>query len=386
MPTSSLPSGISDRGFRRDRTAGALASGIFSLALGIAFVAVPLLALEVGYSAPRIGALIAFSAVTQLIARSFTGPMMRKLPDKVFVVGSACLIAVSCLIVVASTSIVAFALSLGLQGVARAFFWTGSQTHAIRVSKSAVGGMAVVHLASGIGFLVGPVIAGVLTEDSAQTALIAGVVTGVGAILPALLLIRLPPFATVEKAEPGRIWRRPGVDAACWTGVTAGVWRGLLNSYVPVVLALAAQSATTIGILIAVANATALFGAGVAPWVRRAGPRASLTIGVLATGAGIGLLGPIASLPMLAAVALAVSGVGAGLLQTIGPAVATEAVHPEELGDVVASVGLFRAGALFAAPLGMAGLALVMPVGMAFLVAGVLSLLPALVRGRSKSV
>lgn len=364
--------------------AGALSAGSFSLALGVAFLAVPLLALDVGYDPAQIGLLIAFSAVTQIGARAFMGPMLRKLPDKAFVIGAAALIAVSCLVVVASTTIVAFMLSLGLQGVARAFFWTGSQTHAVRVSRSAVGGMAIVHFSGGIGSLAGPVVAGVLSENSAQLALVAGMVTGVASIVPALFLIGLPPFEPMVKPEPGRIWRRPGVDAACWTSVTAGVWRGLLNSYVPVVLALAAQSATTIGVLIAISNAMALLGSGIAPLVRRAGVHASLAIGVLATGIGTGALGPLAGFTILAGAALAVSGLGAGVLQTIGPAVATELVHPQERGDVIASVGLFRAGALFVTPLGMAGLVLAIPVGAAFIAVGALSLLPVLIAARPK--
>lgn len=379
MPSVEQSPAFDDRHYRRDRVFGAIAAGSFSLALGVAFVAVPLLALEVGYSAAQIGLLVALSAVAQLTARSFMGVMLRRLPDKVFVVGAAALIALSCVLVAASTTIAAFALSLVLQGVARAFFWTGSQTHAVRVSHSAVSAMTTVHLAGGIGSLVGPILAGILSEQSAQLALVVGVAIGLLSVIPAVLLINLPPFETVARPEPGRIWRRPGVDAACWTGVTGGVWRGLLNSYVPVVLALAAQSATTIGILISIANATALLGSGLAIKVRHAGIRASLIIGVVATGLGTAALGPLASVPVAAAVALAVSGIGAGLLQTIGPAIATEVVHPEERGDVIASVGLFRAAALFVAPLGMAGMVLIVPVGVGFLFAGALSLLPMVV-------
>ena len=37
-----------------------------------------------------------------------------------------------------------------------------------------------------------------------------------------------------------------------------GVWRGVLSSYVPVALAFAAQSASTIGILVSVGNCQAI--------------------------------------------------------------------------------------------------------------------------------
>lgn len=80
---------------------------------------------------------------------------------------------------------------------------------------------------------------------------------------------------------------------------------------------------------------------------------------------------------MLVGLALAVSGLGAGALQTVGPAVATDAVHPEERGEAIAATGAFRAAALFVAPLGAAAVVLVAPVGVALALGGVLIVAPA---------
>lgn len=196
-------------------------------------------------------------------------------------------------------------------------------------------------------------------------------------------MVRLPPFGTVQKLA-GRIWRRPGVGTACWTGATFGTWRGLLDSYVPVALALTTQSTSTIGILISVANTAALMGSGLAGWVRPAGVRTSLLIGIFATGLGTAALGPLAGVVLATGCTLVVSGLGAGLLQTLGPATATQAVVYQEQGDAIASVGLFRASALFGAPLGMAAMVLVAPVGMAFNVVGLLVTLPVAVPTRAR--
>ena len=350
---------------------------LFNLAIGIGFIAIPLLALDVGYDATQIGLLIASSAISQMVARAFMGSMLRRIPDRVFIVAACVLMVVSCGILTVSTSLFAFALAELAQGVSRAIFWTGIQTHVVRAAKTAVHGLSVVNIAGGAGSLAGPVLAGILSEASPVIALLAGAGVSMLAMVPGALLIELPVFATIGR-EPGFLWRRPGVSAACWTAVGTGTWKGVLSSYVPIALALAGQSSSSIGILVAMGNAAALLGSAVSTWIRRAGVNGSLLIGIVSTAVGTAAIGPLAGVTVAVALALVISGIGAGVLQTVGPAVATELVHPEERGDVIASVGLFRAGALFAAPAGMAGIVLLAPISVAFLIVGGLVMLPAL--------
>ena len=376
MANSETRSG-SLRQHKLDASSSALSAALFNLALGIGVVAIPLLALNAGYDATQIGLLIAFAAVTQMIARSFMGRMLHKLPDKLFVMAACVLVGLSCGILMLSTSLAAFVLAELAQGVARAFFWTGSQTHVVRASKTAVGGITLLNIAGGIGSLAGPVVAGMLSEHSPQRALAMGIVVSAATVIPAGLLTKLPVFEIIRR-EPGRMWRRPGVSAACWSAVGTGTWKGVLSSYVPVALALAAQSASTIGILVAIGNAASLLGSAMSGWVRRVGVNGSLLIGIVSTGLGTAAIGPLAGFAMAVTSALVISGFGAGVLQTIGPSVATELVHAEERGDAIASVGLFRAAALFAAPAGMAGIVLIAPISVAFVVVGGLVMLPAL--------
>lgn len=170
----------------------------------------PLLVLDAGYDATQIGLLIALSAMSQMIARSFMGAMLGKLPDKVFVVAACVLIASLCGVLALSTSLAAFELSELAQGMARAFFWTGSQTHTVRVARTAVGGLTPVTMAGGIGSMAGPVVAGLLSEHDPQLALTVGVLMGAMTVIPAVFLIKLSAFEAVRK-EPGMIWRGPGV-------------------------------------------------------------------------------------------------------------------------------------------------------------------------------
>ncbi|WP_254303550.1 MFS transporter [Rhodococcoides kyotonense] len=163
----------------------------------------------------------------------------------------------------------------------------------------------------------------------------------------------------------------------------AGVWKSLLDSYVPLALSLAGQPAAVIGILLSIANAAVLVGSTVSGWVRSRGVRASLVIGMIMTGLGLAAVGPFAGLTAPVAIALAISGIGAGVLQTVGPAIAAEKVHPEERGDALALTGTFRATALFLSPLGMAGLVTLVPVTAALLAAGLLIITPAATTWRS---
>ncbi|MGH3383657.1 MAG: MFS transporter [Nocardioidaceae bacterium] len=362
---------------RRDTIAASGGAVVFSCSLGIASVAVPLLALRAGYSAAEVGVLIALSAVAQMAARLGMGAWMRRLPDWTFVLSAAVLLAVSNLMTALTTAVVPFALALLLQGVSRAFFWTGSQTHVVRGDRSAVGALAIVNLAAAVGLLIGPVVAGLVGARSLPTALAAAAVLAGLACVPALLLDRLPPFSPPVDRVPGRIWRRPGVDAGCWAGVSSGAWRGLLGSYVPVALEHARQSAPTIGVLVSVANLAQLAGSGVVGRLTGRGLVRAFTAGTLTAGLGTAAMGQVADAAVLAGVALAVSGLGAGALQTVGPAVATDAVHPEERGEAIAATGAFRAAALLVAPLGTAAVVTVAPVGLALALGGLLIVGPA---------
>jgi MFS family permease len=367
----------------RDTVATAGGAVLFAFSLGLATVALPLLAIHAGYSAAEIGVLTATSALSQMSTRLLLGAVMRVVPEWVLVVSAGMLLAASSGLVAASTALTAFVAAQLMQGVARACFWTGTQTHVVRGDRPAVGGLAMVNLLANTGLVLGPVLAGVLTERSPQLALGAGAVIAAVGCVPAALLERLPPFSPPSDRPPGRLWRRPGVDAGCWAGVTTGTWRGLLGSYVPVALSAAQLSSSTIGVLVAVASSAALTGTAIVGRLRRIRRLVwSYALGAAATGIATALVAVLAASPWAVGAALVVSGLGAGALQTVGPAMAAEAVHPQERGDVIAVTGTFRAGALFVAPLAIAGMLAAVPLTLAMGVVGTAIALPALTARR----
>lgn len=370
----------------RDVVASASGAAVYSLSLGIASVALPLLALRAGYSASEIGALTAVSAVAQMLTRLGLGSAMRRWPDWTLIAGASLLLAASNATLALSAALVPFVLAEILQGVSRACFWTGSQTHAVRGSERAAGALATVNLVSSVGLLAGPVVAGVLSERTPVLALAVAATVAVLAVGPTVLLDRLPPFVPPADRPPGRLWRRPGVSVGCWAGVTAGAWRGLLASYVPVALDAARQTSSAIGVLVSIANAASMAGAAVGGRLRRSWSHSGIGLGIVATGAATAATAAVASHLVLAAVVLSLSGLAAGAIQVLGPAVAAESVHPEERGEAIAATGTFRAAALFAAPLAVAGLVAVVPLAPAVALVGAAMTLPALTVRRRLSV
>lgn len=350
----------------------------FSLALSVVSVAVPVLIVQAGYTLTEVGLLIALAAVTQIAVRFRIGAVMRRVTDKRLVGVAAILMSAGAGLLVTSTAVGVIVVSQLLQGAARGLFWTGIQTHAVRTSSQSARGLASVNLASGVGLILGPGLAGLLMESSARLALGAAALGAAAALLPVVLMARLPVFtAPEEPAEEGRVARRPGVRAGSWAAASAGAWRGLMGAYVPVALHQAGHASTVIGTVVALANAATVAAGWAGRWVPTGRFAATLAGGIVVTGAGLAVFGITADAVALAGTALAVSGLGMGLLQTVGPAVAAESVGEQERGDAMAAVGLCRAGATFAAPLGVGLLVLAMPLGLALAVAGALLALPA---------
>jgi MFS family permease len=195
------------------------------------------------------------------------------------------------------------------------------------------------------------------------------------------LLDRLPPFAPALRGG-GALWRRPGLMAGNLAGVTAGTWRALLGSYVPVALVHAGRQPGAIGLLVSVANGASLGGSALLTRVGHRRPVRMFLVATLATGVATALVAWAAPVTWLEVVALAVSGVGAGVLQALGPAIASDSVEPEQRGDAIAIAGTYRAAALFAAPL-LVGISLaVLPLSLAVALTGAAIAIPAALAGR----
>jgi len=364
----------------RDLASSAGSALVFPLAVGIATVALPLYALDSGYSKVAVGIFAALSAAAQMGIRLTSPRLMRRYSESVLVLMAGGVLALSCLTVTLSSALVPFVVCQLLQGAARGWFWTGIQTHAVRKPGSAVGRLAAISFFSSVGLVTGPILAGVIGAHTMRPAI--ALATGVAllAVLPAAFLDRLPPFARTGEELAGwrQLWQQPGMRAGCLAGITAGGWRALLTSYVPVALRQAGQSAPVIGLLVSVASGSSLVGSTFVARLRERGITPALLAGTMLTGFGMAATALVAGAAPVAALTLAISGLGAGALQTLGPAAAAAGVPPQQRGVAISVSGAFRAGALFTAPLAVGALLAGLPLTPAMALAGAFLALPAL--------
>lgn len=362
---------------------------LFSVALGMATVVVPLVATASGYALGAVGFLVATSAITQIAARAGMGILMDRVRTRSFVLASLILLAASCVVLAVSQDFWAFIVSQLLQGAARAYFFTGAQTHVVRGSRTAVAALARMNVTNGIGLLIGPLIAGLVGAWSLIAALwIAAAISGV-AIFTGAFLIPYAPFTRPQR-QPGDTTRpmmkRPGVVTAGWMGATAGGWRGILNSYLGVVITEAGHSIPVVGAMMTLANLAALVGSSLAMPLRRLGIGKSTMVGTLLAAVGTAAMALLMPNLPLACVFLVLSGLGGGILQTLGPALAADSVGSEERGRSIASVGTFRAISLLVTPMGIGAMVFVLPSpAMATAIVAVALGAPALISRRSAS-
>ncbi len=344
------PETDSDQGGQVDRTFSVLSIAGFSLSLGAAGLVMPLVALASGYDLAAVGVLAAISAVSQLGFRLLLPWLLTRFSDRDLIVAAEIMMVGSFALLVVSRELPAFVLAQLLQGGARALFWTASQTHAVRGSGGVVRSLAMVQAVGNVGQLIGPVVAGIVAAESLDLALIVcGVAAAVG-LVSGFAMTTLPTFPKQVRHDGQRIWRRPGVDVACWASYSAGGWRAMLSSYVPVALAAAGQPPQVIGVLMMVAEGTGVAASGLLLRRRPLEVGTAIQLAVLIVTASLIAFPFVAANAAGAGLALALGGLGSGLLMSLGPALATQSVSVEERGEAIAVAGTFRAVALLVTP------------------------------------
>lgn len=357
---------------RDDLLANGAANFTFGTALTIGAVALPLVALAAGYDAAAVGLLTAASAVTQLATRLVLPELLRRFGDRSLILIGFVLLALSYIGLLLSTEAPVFVVVQGLHGTARGLFWTGSQTHAVRGTGGTVRRLAQMQLMGNIGTLVGPALAGALAAIELSFALVAGaVVSGAGALV-ATQLRWLPPFQRRPAATRGDTLRQPGVLTGSLANFTAGGWRSLLSSYIPVVLATSGYGPAVIGLLLAVTDAAAVAAAALLVPRRTGHPAMPLRAAVVMMGSSLVALPFLTHDPIVAAAALVVGGAGSGLVLVLAPALVSDSVEPEARGEALAVSGTFRAVALMVTPAAVALSLGFMPLGAAMAGAGLL--------------
>lgn len=370
----------------------------FSVGLGVATLAIPLLALGAGFGAATVGFLVATAAATQFLTRLALPILLGRFPDRTLIALSSALMLVGFSLLAVNIALPVFVLAQVLQGAARAIFWTASQTHAIRGVSRPVQRLVDVNVAGSAGTLIGPVLAGSLASFGLQVAMAAAVAGAAMAVMGTPLMRRLPPFDRQLSGGSMSLLRRDGVDVACWASAAGGVWWSMVGSYIPVILVSSGLGPAAIGWLITAsetAGTVALLSLrNVAtrwvPTAVRIGAFGALTALAAVAMAALLVIGPTfgrmdAPPPIVVyAVLLVLGGAASGTVTTMAPAMATLMSEPDEQGDALSLSGTFRAGALFGAPATVGGLLSVMALVPALLVVVAAAAGPGLIIGRRR--
>jgi MFS family permease len=372
-----------------DRAASLGAIAAYAFGLGIATVVIPLLALDTGYDPAAVGFLVAIAAGSQFATRLFLPALLGRFPDRALIgLGCVGMVVTFCLLI-ASSALPVFIAAQVLQGASRALVWTSSQTHAVRGAARPVQRLVDLNVAGNVGSLTGPAVGGMLAVAGLPVALAVAASAAAVAAIASRGMRSLPPYDRRRGAGTVQLLGRDGVDVACWASAVGGGWWSMMGSYVPVLAVATGIGSVGVGWLITLAE-----GAGIVALVllRRIRPvhvravvRGAAVIVVLAL-VGLALVASSGTSAMVEQFALLVitGCASSGTITTLAPAMASLAARPEEQGDVMALTGMFRAGALLAAPavvaltLTLAGI----PAAVA-IVAGGLGL-PGLVVGRGR--
>ncbi len=373
---------------RDDRAASLGAVLAYSLGLGIATVTIPLLALDSGYDAAAVGFLVATAAACQFGTRLALPWLLGRFPDRALIgIASAGMVS-AFLLLIASTALPVFIVAQLFQGASRAIFWTSSQTHAIRGPGKPVRRLVDLNVAGNAGTLSGPAIGGMLAVIGLPVALAAAAVAATIGGLTTLGMHRLPPYDRRRSAGTLQLLGRKDVGLACWSSAVSGLWWSMVGSYFPVLGVGLGIGSVGIGWLI-----TAAEGAGMVALIALRGVRServrpivvAASAGTLAAliAVAVAASSDIEAITLAFAVAMTAGGAVSGTITTLAPALASLAAGPDEQGDALALTGMFRAGALLAAPAAVGAMLGVVGVPAAIVVATATLGLPGAVLGRT---
>lgn len=354
----------------------------FSLAVSSLSLLFPVLALSLGYSGSLIGILVSCAAALQIVTRFGLPWLLSRQCERNLLVAATVLIALSALSLLVVTGVGGLVLSQVFQGPARAIFWTSIQAYVVRGRGRPIQRLAQTQMASTVGAVLGPASAGTVAAISLRGALWG---TVVGAILAAgsgMLLERRVVVPRGPRSARKGLWRQREVSIGCWASFVAGGWKGILDSFVPVVLSGAGLGAAIIGILLSVSEVAAFAASAWMSFVRKFAMKRALILSAASVLFGAAFLPLVAASPLLAALALFSGGFGGGLTTTLGPTIANLNSTDAERGSAFAATGAYRSAARMSSPTAIAGLGSVLGTSTAIGVAAFALVLPVLLLSR----
>lgn len=381
----SAGSEVTLRSVPRDRAATLGLTFGFALSLGIATVAIPLLALDSGYDAAAVGFLVAGAAASQLATRLALPWLLGRFADRWLIGVSLALMLGAFVVLSMSTALPAFVIAQLSQGAARAIFWTAGQTHVIRDAGSRVRRLVDFNLAGNAGTLSGPALGGFLAASSVGLAIVAAAIAAGLALLLAPFLAAHAPFDRRQSAGALRLLRREGVDVAAWATFVSGAWWSMMGSYIPVIVVGTGLGTTQAGLLVSLSEASGAVMILALRWLAPVRMQRIVHVAPLvemAALAGFALVPAV--LPAYAGLLIA-GGSAAGAVTVLAPALVTRVANDQEHGDAIALTGTSRAIALFGTPAAVGALLSLISLPVAIVAVAVVASAPSIIVGRNRA-
>lgn len=347
---------------RRDRTLLSVAALAFVSAVADAALlpVLPTLQHRFGLSGTEMGALLSASTIVTLLASVPIGLLAGRIGSQRLLLTSAALLPVSLAVMAVAHGLGLLVAGRALFGLSFAILWSIGPAAAAGAGRGAAGTGRLIA-AAGSGWVVGPLLAGVVTDAWGYRAAFVTI-----AVLTVPLVVALAADRSeVVRVAPTRL--RDAVAAAARVRALAGamlvtgllgVVTGVSGLLAPLVLADNGLSAGRIGVVIALSAVT--FTAGAAWSTRIPSARVNVrVVGATAAVLGATFLIPIVSFSSVAVIAFLVLGAGArAVLNTIVYALARSHVPSEALATpIVGVMNVAWSAAALAAPLA-AGVAL----------------------------
>jgi MFS family permease len=294
--------------------------------------------------------------------------------DRSLMVFSLAVMAISASVLILAPTLMGFVVAQVAQGVSRGIFHTAAQTHSVRIPGIPSRRLAYVHTMGQLGRFVGPGLAGTIAIFSLDASLWAAVGLAIGGLVVGFSLDPMPLYVRAPAGVRVPIWKRSGLGRGCWGGAIAGAWRGVGESFIPVVLSEAGLAASAIGWMMSGADgASFLTTASVAKW-------GGADIGRFVPLGAAGLATSLLLLPVVSALVpiaflMILAGGSGGVAGVLGTTAANAVVEPSEQGAAIALVGTYRSTTRFASPALVSGaLSIVaLPVALAVVAVGILA-------------
>ncbi|HEY8418091.1 MAG TPA: MFS transporter [Limnochordales bacterium] len=344
----------------------------------MSLVVVPLYLAREGLSPVVLGMMAAVPGLLMLLVRMPAGVLIdRRGAAWVTLVAVACAAGGGLLLLAAAArwlpTLVAITLAQVMFGTARAAFWPAIRTYMTWWDyRTRAARFGTLNVFEGLGGVGGPIITGVLfaATGPAGTAAVLTLLAALGALAAWRMPMVRPQGAPrggagaaardagSQRAPAGQpapaaalsVWRLRPVYLGAACDFSAALTMISLASFLPVYLLVAGLSESLVGL---VSSARGLAFAAAGPlydrWFRKGGYRSAWMAGMGLTGLAF-IAVPLFRHPLPLTLAIALMGLGSGILQVLGMVLVADFTPQQQLGLATAYAGMFRSAGVFAVP------------------------------------